>query len=103
MSGSGFLFETEVFETEQSFHAEQTFEVEHDIHMEQNFEVEFDSFQIGGSAEPYEGEYAVTPTVEGQKLKTANKYMSDDLTIEAIPAYEVSNDSGGQTFYIAKG
>lgn len=91
MSGSGFLFETEVFETEQSFHAEQ------------NFEVEFDSFQIGGSVEPYEGEYAVTPTVEGQKLKTANKYMSDDLTVEAIPAYEVSNDSGGQTFYIAKG
>ena len=57
----------------------------------------------GGSAEEYEGDYSVTPTVEGKILPTANKHMSDDLTIEAIPVYEVSNDSGGETFYIAKG
>jgi hypothetical protein len=57
----------------------------------------------GGGAEEYEGDYSVTPTVDGQTLMTANKYMSDDLTIEAIPTFEVSNDSGGKTFYIAKG
>lgn len=50
---------------------------------------------------PYEGDYDVMPTVEGQALQTKHKFMKDDITILAIPFYEVSNPSGGNTVYIA--
>lgn len=50
---------------------------------------------------PYEGDYDITPTVEGQELPTKNRYMMDDVTIRAIPFYEVSNQTGGNTVYIA--
>jgi len=52
-------------------------------------------------AEAYEGDYEVTPTVEGLELPTKHKYMADDVTIRAIPFFEVSNNSGGNTVYIA--
>jgi hypothetical protein len=50
---------------------------------------------------PYEGDYEVTPKVEGQELKTKHKYMIQDVTVHAIPFFEVSNTSGGNTVYIA--
>lgn len=50
----------------------------------------------------YDGEYDVTPTVDGQTLKTANKLMEQDVNIRAIPFYEVSNAFDGETVYIAK-
>lgn len=50
---------------------------------------------------PYEGDYEVTPKVEGQELKTMHKYMTQDVTVHAIPFFEVSNTSGGNTVYIA--
>lgn len=50
----------------------------------------------------YAGEYAVTPTVDGQTLATAQKLMQDDVTINPIPYYEVGNTSGGDTAYIGK-
>lgn len=49
----------------------------------------------------YTGEYEITPTVDGMKLETAQTLMSDDLTVNAIPFYEVENTSGGNTVYIA--
>ena len=49
----------------------------------------------------YEGDYEVTPKVDGQELKTKHKYMTDDVTVHAIPFFEVSNTSGGNTVYIA--
>ena len=52
------------------------------------------------SAETYEGEYEVTPTVDGMVLPTNNKVMTDDLTVKAIPFYNVSNTSGGSTVFI---
>ena len=53
-------------------------------------------------ASPYTGEYEVTPTVEGLNLPTRQKYMTDDVKILAIPYFEVSNTSGGNTIYIAR-
>lgn len=53
------------------------------------------------SAQKYEGEYEVTPTVNGQTLETKQKLMTDDVTIHAIPFFEVGNNSGGNTVYIA--
>ena len=53
---------------------------------------------VGG--EPYEGEYEVTPRISSQTLATAKKLMQDDVTIKAIPYFDVSNTAGGQTIYI---
>lgn len=54
---------------------------------------------VGG--ELYDGEYAVTPRVTEQTLPTAQKLMLEDLTVRAIPRYDVSNTSGGTTIFIA--
>lgn len=50
----------------------------------------------------YEGDYEVTPKVSEQTLPTAEKLMSEDVTIKEIPYFEVGNNSGGDTVYIAK-
>ena len=53
-------------------------------------------------ADPYTGSYEVTPKVDAQTLSTAKKLMTEDLTVKAIPFFDVSNNSGGRTVYIAK-
>lgn len=53
------------------------------------------------SGEPYEGEYTVIPSTDSsQTLKTAQKFMSRDVTVQKIPYFEVSNNSGGMTVSI---
>lgn len=49
----------------------------------------------------YDGDYAVTPAVEAQTMKTKGKAMADDVTVHGIPVFEVSNASGGSTVFIA--
>lgn len=51
-------------------------------------------------ADPYTGDYEVTPAVESQTLPTAQKLMEQDMTIKAIPYFETSNDFDGKTVYI---
>lgn len=48
----------------------------------------------------YDEKYSVTPSAESQTLSTAGKTMMDDLTVEEIPYYEVSNEEGGTTINI---
>ena len=50
----------------------------------------------------YDGPYEAIPKVEAQTLPTAQKLMTDDVTVYGVPFYEVSNDQGGNTVYIAK-
>ena len=50
----------------------------------------------------YDGPYEAIPKVEAQTLQTAKKLMTDDVTVHGVPFYEVSNDQGGNTVYIAK-
>lgn len=50
----------------------------------------------------YDGPYEAIPKVEAQTLPTAKKLMMDDVTVHGVPFYEVSNDQGGNTVYIAK-
>ena len=51
----------------------------------------------------YGGTYTVTPEVgAGQTLETAGKYLTNDVTVNAIPDYEVTNEAGGNTFIIGK-
>ena len=54
------------------------------------------------NSEPYEGPYDVTPKVTAQILQTAQKLMLEDVSIRAIPYFDVSNPAGGNTIYIAK-
>lgn len=53
------------------------------------------------NADPYTGSYEVTPKVNAQTLPTAQKLMVDDVKVHAIPIFEVSNNDGGETIYIA--
>lgn len=57
---------------------------------------------IGGVADypEYDGPYEVVPTVEAQTLETAYTLLTDDVTVTAVPYYQVSNVSG-DTVYIA--
>ena len=55
-----------------------------------------------GEMEYYEGPYEVTPAVKEATLQTSNKVMRRNLTVKSIPISIVSNESGGQTVYIAK-
>ena len=53
------------------------------------------------TAESYAGPYEVVPKTEGQTLETADKLMARDVTVQAIPFYKTSNQSGGYTATIA--
>lgn len=55
---------------------------------------------IGG--EVYGGDYIVTPKVDSQTMPTQGKVMMEDVTVKAIPYFDVTNNSGGSTVYIAK-
>lgn len=51
-------------------------------------------------AERYTGEYTVYSTFEDQVLPTANRYCTDNITVNAIAVSTVSNPFGGNTVYI---
>lgn len=49
----------------------------------------------------YEGAYTVTPKAfEQQGLPTADRLLTQDVTVFEIPYFETSNLSGGSTVYI---
>lgn len=47
---------------------------------------------VGGT--PYAGSYDVTPRVDPQVLPTRAKTLSQDMTVEGIPRFDVSNEYG---------
>lgn len=48
----------------------------------------------------YDGAYSVDPLFTQQVLATENKYMTNDVTVNAINVSYVSNPQGGETAYI---
>nr|DAL41150.1 MAG TPA_asm: hypothetical protein [Caudoviricetes sp.] len=42
----------------------------------------------------YLDEYRVTPKVSSQTLPTSDKHLSQDVVVDPIPYYEVSNQNG---------
>ena len=69
----------------------------------QKLKVTFKSLQTATKrtgVDYYTGEYEITPKVESQKMPTAQKTMMDDVTVHAIPYFDVSNQAGGSTVYI---
>lgn len=69
---------------------------------EVDFGLRFQAVQTVATADPYEGAYEVIPKRQPQVLETAQKFMADDVTVNEIPAYEVSNTAGGTTITIGK-
>lgn len=50
----------------------------------------------------YSGTTTVVPKMdEEQTLSTAGKVVVDDITVTKVPFYEVTNQTGGTTCYIA--
>lgn len=72
--------------------------------VEQKVEIEQDLIivPVYEDAPLYEGEYEVTPKVTEQTLPTAQKFLERDVTIEKIPYFEVTNNSGGTTASIGE-
>lgn len=50
--------------------------------------------------ECYSGNCHVIPKIESQILSTCDKVLTEDITVEGIPIYEVSNPQGGSTIII---
>lgn len=50
--------------------------------------------------ECYTGNCHVIPKIESQVLSTCDKIITEDITVEGIPIYEVSNPQGGSTVII---
>lgn len=48
----------------------------------------------------FPGPYEVTPNLSDQVLETAQKRMTEDLTVKAVPVYRTANPSGGNTIII---
>lgn len=48
----------------------------------------------------YSGQYAIVPSTNEQNLITKNKILTDDVTVNAIPYAEVTNNTGGMTVTI---
>lgn len=78
------------------------FEVEFNV-SNQKIEPSFGKIQTATKlvGDPYKGEYEITPKVTEQTMPTKEKIMLADVTVKAIPSYNVSNTAGGTTFYIA--
>ena len=61
---------------------------------------DFQKVTVRENVDPYTGDYTITPKVNAQTMPTSQKYMTDDVQIKAIPFFETSNQSNGQTVYI---
>ena len=64
------------------------------------FEIEFESAISPSGGIPYDGNYEVTPKVSEQELQTKTHWMRENLTVLAIPYYEVDNTQRGMTAII---
>ena len=72
------------------------------VHPQKSFKMKVEkAVAVGVAGRTYEGSYDIVPTIEGQSMKTKDKYMKDDVNVHPIPYHSVSNNSGGNTVYIA--
>lgn len=65
-----------------------------------DFKVEFGAITVVPKGETYSGPYDITPTIDLQTLATGQKFLKYDMTVKAIPYYDVGNLAGGSTVYI---
>lgn len=58
------------------------------------------SLAIPVGYEDYAGSYDIRPNVNEQIIPTADKHMTQDVTIQAIPFFKTTNPQGGETIII---
>ena len=77
-------------------------EIEAELDNDDEIDVELDTAIIvyEDEAEPYSGNYSITPDFETQVLQTQGKRMRNDVTVVPIPVSRTTNLSGGTTVYI---
>lgn len=64
-------------------------------------DIQFEIDTDGHNNPPYEGEYvAVSDLHDPVRLRTKGLAMRDDVIVQPIPFYEVSNPAGGMTITI---
>ena len=69
--------------------------------METNGTIGNGKIQYTSDVETYTGSYKIIPKAsEEQRLPCAGKKMENDITVQRVPYYETSNDTG-ITVYIA--
>lgn len=66
------------------------------------FDADFGQVGKVPASEVYDGPYEITPEVVAQEIPTAEKFLEENMTVKAIPFYDVGNTSGGRTVYIGK-
>lgn len=59
--------------------------VDLEVESDAEYEMEIDT-QIGSNVEEYEGSYTVTPSDSQITLETANKLLTQNVTVEAVPS-----------------
>lgn len=64
------------------------------------FEIGFEEGFGTSRADPYMGSYDVIPRVTAQSLPTRDRWLSRDVTVQAIPYHEVENTERGTTAII---
>lgn len=89
-------FEVKFLQNDRSFFT--------DLHTDsQKIDTTFSEFQeisVIDEIEAYDGPYVVTPAIDSQVLSTAQKRMTDNMTVKAIPYFQTSNPQMGETVYI---
>lgn len=89
-------FEVKFLQNDRSFFT--------DLHIDsQKIDTTFSEFQeisVIDEIEAYDGPYVVTPAIDSQVLSTAQKRMTDNMTVKAIPYFRTSNPQMGETVYI---
>ena len=89
-------FEVKFLQNDRSFFT--------DLHTDsQKIDTEFSEFQevsVIDEIEAYDGPYVITPAIDSQVLPTAQKRMTDNMTVKAIPYFQTSNPQMGETVYI---
>lgn len=65
--------------------------------------IEFDISGTGTSVPEYDGPYHAESRLNGQVvLPTKAKVMKDDVIIDELPVYMVTNPAGGYTYFIGR-
>lgn len=71
-----------------------------DLNITTELDGELGIYQKVIEVDPYTGEYVADPKFYAQTLATAEKYMADDVTVNAIEVARTTNPAGGKTVYI---
>ena len=77
-------------------------DVELHLHVDPAPEMDVSSEAVETDKAPaYDGEYSVTPDLDGEMLEVRGFKMTNDLEVKPIPVSEASNPQGGYTLTIS--